>query len=82
MFKKWKEARRRANESQKRELTRAELNREINHYKTILSGKWGKPTKKNIENCNYMINLYENYLANLDKLDKNHDGILQKEELV
>ena len=62
-------------------MTKRELEIEIMHYKTLLSGRYGKCTTKQAKEIKTLIDRYQNYLNNFDKLDLNHDGDLDKNEV-
>lgn len=81
MFKKQKERKIKAKEQKRMEYTKVQLKREIEHYKAIISGKFGKPTESNIKECQMMIDTHQKWLDNFDKLDINKDGKLDESEV-
>ncbi|MDR0985578.1 MAG: hypothetical protein LBL60_01360 [Mycoplasmataceae bacterium] len=61
-------------------LTREQLKREIEHFKTLLSVKYGKPSPEQEKYLKGQVEHLTRFYDNFDKLDINKDGILQEGE--
>jgi hypothetical protein len=52
----------------------------LDHFERILAGKYGKPSESDVELVKVQIERYSGWLKDFDKLDTNHDGMLEEYE--